>query len=309
MGDFPLKVWLERIAQFVDHVRGNLVVRLGGTGGITRISVQDATRTERAWVDDSGAASFASVQGVQYADVQGKPTTFPPSAHTHPGTDITSPVANAANAAFATEAQLAFNAEFASYADAANTAINADNAANADTVDGFHAAQFADAVHSHVWSDITNPPSTYPPSAHAASHHAGGSDPLTLGSIAGALTDAQHGARGGGSLHALATSASAGFMAPSDKQKLDSQKPVIGTGAVTLQLTHAQGDYLYYNAPVSIPTQPDTNYMVIMTPYGAPGEPWYDNKTTTGFEVWAKVDTRLTDQAVTPTIEWKAERL
>jgi hypothetical protein len=49
------------------------------------------------------------------------------------------------------------------------------------------------------------------PTAHASTHHSGGSDPLALGSIAGTLTDAQHGSRAGGTLHPAATTAVAGF--------------------------------------------------------------------------------------------------
>lgn len=49
----------------------------------------------------------ASASSVAWSAVTGKPSTFPPSAHTHPGTDITSAVSNAANAtnaAYATSA-------------------------------------------------------------------------------------------------------------------------------------------------------------------------------------------------------------
>lgn len=56
-----------------------------------------------------------------------------------------------------------------------------------------------------------NTGSGYTPIAHAASHQDGGDDPLDLGSLAGELTDAQHGDRGGGSLHDAATTSTAGF--------------------------------------------------------------------------------------------------
>lgn len=44
---------------------------------------------------------------------------------------------------------------------------------------------------------------------------------MSLGSIAGTLTDTQHGNRGGGTLHSAATASTAGFMSASDKAKLD----------------------------------------------------------------------------------------
>jgi hypothetical protein len=43
-------------------------------------------------------------QTTTWASVSGKPSTFPPSSHTHPGGDITSAVANATNASEATHA-------------------------------------------------------------------------------------------------------------------------------------------------------------------------------------------------------------
>jgi hypothetical protein len=58
---------------------------------------------------------------------------------------------------------------------------------------------------------------------HANSHHSGGTDPLALDSIAGTLTDSQHGSRGGGTLHAVAiASGASGFMSGADKAKIDS---------------------------------------------------------------------------------------
>jgi len=59
--------------------------------------------------------------------------------HTHPGADITSPVAAALNATWATTAT---------------------HALNADTLDGQHADAFASAVHTHAGSDITSPVAT-----------------------------------------------------------------------------------------------------------------------------------------------------
>jgi hypothetical protein len=66
-----------------------------------------------------------------------------------------------------------------------------------------------------------NTGSGYSPAAHASSHHSGGSDPLALGSIAGTLTDAQHGNRAGGSLHSVASTSVAGFLSAADKLTID----------------------------------------------------------------------------------------
>lgn len=52
-------------------------------------------------------------QTTTWASVSGKPSTFPPSAHTHAGTDITSAVANATNATSATNAGTADGSAYA----------------------------------------------------------------------------------------------------------------------------------------------------------------------------------------------------
>lgn len=65
---------------------------------------------------------------VNFANIDGKPVAYPPSGHTHPGTDVTSAVAEATHAANA------------------DSATNASNATNADTVDGAHAGTAANNV-------------------------------------------------------------------------------------------------------------------------------------------------------------------
>jgi hypothetical protein len=65
--------------------------------------------------------SWKNIWPAAWGDLSGKPSTFTPSAHTHPGTDITSAVANATNAT---------NAGYAT------------SAGNADTVDSLHAESF-----------------------------------------------------------------------------------------------------------------------------------------------------------------------
>lgn len=51
-------------------------------------------------------------QTTTWAGVSGKPATFPPSAHTHAGSDVTSAVANATNATEATHAAQADGSEY-----------------------------------------------------------------------------------------------------------------------------------------------------------------------------------------------------
>jgi trimeric autotransporter adhesin len=52
----------------------------------------------------------------------------------------------------------------------------------------------------------------YPSAPHAATHEDGGSDEVDLGSLAGTLTDTQHGDRGNGTLHSAATISTPGFV-------------------------------------------------------------------------------------------------
>jgi hypothetical protein len=64
---------------------------------------------------------------------------------------------------------------------------------DADTIDGMHAAEFAPVNHTHSMGSPTDPPDN-------------------LSQLAGTINDAQHGQRGGGDLHALATTSAPGFV-------------------------------------------------------------------------------------------------
>ncbi len=73
---------------------------------------------------------------------------------------------------------------------------------------------------------------------------------LNLANIGGSLgSNAAHGVRGGGGLHATATTATGGFMSPADKAKLDGIEPGAETNAVTTvfgrtgAIAAAVGDY------------------------------------------------------------------
>ena len=65
---------------------------------------------------------------------------------------------------------------------------------------------------------------------------------LTFSNQTGTINDTQHGVRGGGTLHAVATTLSAGFMSAADKAKLDTISSATGSNAPALTLgTAASG--------------------------------------------------------------------
>jgi len=66
--------------------------------------------------------------------------------------------------------------------------------------------------------------------------------------IGSEISDAEHGDRGGGSLHALATASVAGFMSSADKANLDS----LGSGNVLVQVRNESGATLVKGKAVSI---------------------------------------------------------
>jgi hypothetical protein len=70
---------------------------------------------------------------------------------------------------------------------------------------------------------------------------------VSFGSFVGAITDAQHGTRSGGSLHDLVTTGIAGFMSAGDKVKIDHFKgqTTTATGPTTTELP-ANGDWSFH---------------------------------------------------------------
>lgn len=64
---------------------------------------------------------------------------------------------------------------------------------------------------------------------HAPEHEAGGSDEIDLGFLAGTLNDAQHGARAGGTLHALASAVANGFMSAAHFARVNAVTSFIDT--------------------------------------------------------------------------------
>jgi hypothetical protein len=115
----------------------------GGVAGLDADGdVIDATGTK---ILSAGAPSWASISG--------KPSTFPPTAHTHDWLDVTG--------------------EPATFPAAAHTHDWAD-------VTG-EPATYPPTAHTHDWtSGVTGKPSTFAPSTHASSHAVAGSDPITI---------------------------------------------------------------------------------------------------------------------------------
>ncbi len=94
----------------------------------------------------------------------------------------------------------------------------------------------------------------YTAAAHASTHETGGSDALALGSIAGTLTDAQHGSRAGGTLHPNVIAAgAAGFMTGTDKTKLDgiATGATANTGTVTSVALTAPSELSVVGGPIT----------------------------------------------------------
>lgn len=86
----------------------------------------------------------------------------------------------------------------------------------------------ADVLRGVIDSSVVLPP-------HAPEHEAGGADELDLGLLAGELTDTQHGDRGGGALHALASGAAHGFMSIADFERLS--RVTLPAGPATFAVT------------------------------------------------------------------------
>jgi hypothetical protein len=85
--------------------------------------------------------------------------------------------------------------------------------------------QFSGAGQATAGAGLVKTGSTFDVVAHADGSILANADSLQVGVLA---TDAQHGGRGGGALHNVATGTTAGFMSATDKARLDA---VVATGA------------------------------------------------------------------------------
>lgn len=127
-------------------------------------AVNDVFTAGNATYKWSGVAWVSNVLGqISWADVTGKPTTFAPSAHTHPTTDVTGLqtyvdgrvqlIVDAAPAALDTLNELAAAiGDDANFAGTVTTAL----AGKAPTVHTHVKSDITDFAHTHLISEITD---------------------------------------------------------------------------------------------------------------------------------------------------------
>jgi hypothetical protein len=153
------------------------------------------------WTDVTGKPTFATVAITgAYSDLTGIPSTFPPSAHTHPATDISD--STAAGRSLLTAADAA----------AQRALLSVETTTQLDTRDADNRAR---ANHTGTQSAATI-------TGLAAVATSGSASDLDTGTLPAArFNDTAHGNRAGGTLHAAATTGTAGFMSAADKTKLD----------------------------------------------------------------------------------------
>lgn len=99
----------------VDPVTGSFTAfDAAGTSEVARFGALQETSPGAYGVEVKVGPTWVQVgaQTTTWASVSGKPSTFPPSSHTHPGGEITSTVANASNASEATHAAQADGSEY-----------------------------------------------------------------------------------------------------------------------------------------------------------------------------------------------------
>lgn len=178
----------------------------------------DSVFIDDGWLSDA----IMRVADLTWTNVTGKPSTFPPSAHTHPFTEITGVITSTQHGsqpggslhAVATDSVLGF-------VKVDGTTILIDGSGTLSSVgtgtgdmlkaiydidnDGIvDAADVAASALSAPWAGLTGVPSTFTPSSHTH----------PTSDITGVISDAQHGSRAGGSLHAAATASVLGFVKP-----------------------------------------------------------------------------------------------
>lgn len=153
------------------------------------------------WTDVTGKPAFFSGA---WGDLTGVPATFPPSAHTHPAAEISD--STAAGRALLTAVDAAGQ----------RSALSVESSAQLDARDASNRDR---ANHTG-----TQPASTITGLAAVAT--SGSAADLSAGTLPAArFDDVAHGNRAGGALHAIATTATAGFMSAADKAKLDGIAP------------------------------------------------------------------------------------
>jgi hypothetical protein len=253
----------------------------GGGGGATDLGYVAATRTLTSSTGDdvvlpladgtnAGLMSSASVLAlasalqpgalIPWTDVTGRPSTFPPSAHTHVAADVTD---------FATATRAV---PLTGYA-AAGSRIAL---AATDTILGAF-----NKLGKWV-ADL------------AAVAFSGSASDLTAGTLPAArFDDTAHGTRAGGTLHPAATTSVAGFMSGADKTKLDG----VATGATANATDAALRDRATHTGTQLASTISDFTTAVAATPAVTANTAKVTNATHTGDASGATVLTLATVNA------------
>jgi hypothetical protein len=115
-----------------------------------------------SWEFWNGSAWTPLLSSVDWSNLSGKPSTFPPSAHTHTWSQITDAPSSLPPAAH-THDWGQVTGKPTSFAPSAHGHAWSD-------LTGVPAT-FAPSSHSHSWSSITSKPTTFPPSSHTHSSY------------------------------------------------------------------------------------------------------------------------------------------
>lgn len=112
------------------------------------------------WANVTGKPSTfpPSSHSHSWGEITGKPSTFTPSSHTHSASDLPSASTSAKGVVQLTTSTSSTSTTLAATASAVKAAYDLAN-------------KKADANHSHSWSQITGKPSTFPPSSHTHSDY------------------------------------------------------------------------------------------------------------------------------------------
>lgn len=91
--DLPgtLLAWLQRVARMVDHLNGDLFVRLGDSAGANKLSIHDADDVEVGHIDSTGNATISgdiSISGTLKSQTTAESAVFALDAADGPGITI-----------------------------------------------------------------------------------------------------------------------------------------------------------------------------------------------------------------------------
>jgi hypothetical protein len=129
----------------------------------TGIAISYDAQTGKTTITNVGAGSGGGEGGaVDWASITGKPTSFPPAAHTHNWTSITDKPTSFTPAAHS-HLWADITDKPTSFAPSAHTHLWAHITDKPTT--------FAPSAHTHTWAEISDKPATFPPSAHAHSYN------------------------------------------------------------------------------------------------------------------------------------------